>query len=201
MVYKELKETLAAYAHRDDLDEQIIRAIRNAETRIYGDLKCDEMSRWVEVEVSDEVFNLPYDFISARAVVVYIDGKSTPLDYLNPTQYYQRRAQLSGPPAVYTVAGGDIHVYPPASEEARYSVEITYYAKPAALTNDVDTNALLNAYPNIFIGAGMLEVVPFTENHDDMPIWREYYQAEVVRINGRSASTFMGGTAPMMRAG
>ena len=201
MNYIELRQTLADYAHRDDLTDQIKRAVNLAETRIYSDVKAPENEYWKSVTLTESPFALPYEWISPREVTVGgVNGKRYPLQYLPPEQFYRYTGQAVSTPTVYTINQRAMSILRAPTVESPVDAQLAYWGRLNPLTNDSDTNAMLESYPGLFIYAGMLEIAPFTLDAESLMAWREMYTAEVTRINGASEES-RHGVSMAMRIG
>ena len=123
------------------------------EERVYlGDamapgMRAAAMTKTVTVTVTGGVGPLPADFLEAQSA--YFDPRY-PLDYKAPMQLASDNWQ-GGRAAVFTQEGSNLRVAP--SQDG--ALTLRYYARLPSITTG--PNALLNAYPLLFLYACLAE--------------------------------------------
>jgi hypothetical protein len=167
MDYSELRQAILDESLRGDLVDQVPLFVERAEGMIARELRCMEMLERVLLVEADRVQNgryrLPGDWLEDRAVIA--GGRAvrkTSLDSL-----YQQ--STSGAVVAYAVLGDSVdgnviefRGWPGTDAE----IEVHYFARPAPLLQDTDTNRLLEAHPAIYQDAALFHLYKFTQDAD-----------------------------------
>ncbi len=166
MTWRQIKDAVAAYAHRSDLEKMMPTFLELAEQRIYagaseGDVPPLRLSSMMTV-VNPASSTLPADFLEMKRVsVVMSPTYKKPLDF-KPLENMGEQELASGFPSFFSLRGNSLVFSPSFSQD----VEITYYAKFPALVNDTDSNWLTNNASSVYISAMLVEVGYYTEDPD-----------------------------------
>lgn len=148
MTYATLKADIATWARRSDLTSAIPSFVALAESEIYKahaqPLRVREMEAEVTLTVAGLAATLPNDYLEARYIKLD-DADTTQLLYLPPERWNQHQSGF------FTVVGLEVRL--PSNTTS--NLTLVYLAKPAALANDSDTNAVLEAYYGIYLSAAM----------------------------------------------
>jgi len=166
MTWRQIKDAVAAYAHRDNLEALMPTFLELAEQRIYagaseGDVPPLRLSSMMTV-VNPASSTLPADFLEMKRVsVVMSPTYKKPLDF-KPLENMGEQELASGSPSFFSLRGNSLVFSPSFSQD----VEITYYAKFPALVNDTDSNWLTNNASSVYISAMLVEVGYYTVDPD-----------------------------------
>lgn len=166
MTWRQIKDAVAAYAHRDNLEALMPTFLELAEQRIYagaseGDVSPLRLSSMMTV-VNPASSTLPADFLEMKRVSVVISPTyKKPLDF-KPLENMGEQELASGSPSFFSLRGNSLVFSPSFSQ----NVEITYYAKFPALVNDTDSNWLTNNASSVYISAMLVEVGYYTVDPD-----------------------------------
>lgn len=164
MTWRQIKNAVAAYAHRSDLETLMPTFLELAEQRIYagaseGDVPPLRLSSMMTV-VNPASPTLPADFLEMKRVsVVMSPTYKKPLDF-KPLENMGEQELASGSPSFFSLRGNSLVFSPTFSQD----VEITYYAKFTALVNDSDSNWLTNNASSVYIAAMLVEVGYYTQD-------------------------------------
>ncbi len=110
--------------------------LEHAEARIARELRCDEMSATATLDTSSGAAALPADFLGIRAVY----DSTGPLQQVGLMEYRSATSQRR----TYAIVNRQLM--------ARIdSVDIDYYARPAAMTGDASTTDVLDAHPDLYV--------------------------------------------------
>lgn len=138
---------------------------------------------------------LPTDITSLVAVTRSSDKLG--LDYLPPKDY-ARRLTVGGPlPGYYTVEGMTLKVAPAYQGD----LTVSYVAQVPALTVSAPTNAILTAYPLLYLEGCLHEAFSFIQDRDAAMGHFARYRAMVEGVNGSSNRVRYGGGPLRMRLG
>jgi hypothetical protein len=128
--------SVLAETHREDKEPELPEMLEHAEARIARELRCDEMSDTETLDTSSGSAPLPADFLGIRAAYD-ADG---PLQQVGLMEY----RTATGQRRTYTIVNRNLL--------ARVaSVDIDYYARPAPMTADGSTTAILDAHPDLYV--------------------------------------------------
>ncbi len=166
MTWRQIKDAVAAYSHRDNLEALMPTFLELAEQRIYagaseGDVPPLRLSSMMTV-VNPASSTLPADFLEMKRVsVVMSPTYKKPLDF-KPLENMGEQELASGSPSFFSLRGNSLVFSPSFSQD----VELTYYAKFPALVNDTDSNWLTNNASSVYISAMLVEVGYYTVDPD-----------------------------------
>jgi hypothetical protein len=179
MNYASLQTTVAAWMHRNDLTAQLPTFIEMAEARFNRELRLADMEAEDTGTATAGVAALPADFLSLRSLAS--NGK--PLSYLTP-QEFQRfvGATYSGTPPVFTIKDGALSFQP--AGDVPYS--LLYYGKIPALSNSATTNWLLDASPDVYIHATLVQARLYVKDPEGALASEQAYSSAVQSLYRQS---------------
>lgn len=181
--YADLKTGVANYLSRDDLASRVPEFIGLGEDRLYADLRVRFMETSADVVITSGVqtTTLPSGFLQARSVYL----TTTPVqrvEYRAPIEFWQIYAKLpAGTPYTFTIEGEDF-VWGPAPD-ANYTATVLYYARPADLVDDADTNGLFPLAPGLLLYASLIEAAPYLANDPRILTWSAMYDDLLEKIH------------------
>lgn len=157
MTYATLKSDIAAWAHRADMTAVIPSFVAMAETDIYKTgkpvLRVREMETEATLTVTSLTATLPSDFLEARYIKQDDSGERT-LFYRPPEDWTQDHS------GYFTIVDDEIRLPTGFTE----NLNLVYYAKPAALSSDGDTNTVLEDYYQAYLSASLKYAFTYTQN-------------------------------------
>ncbi len=153
--YGELKTWLSATGHRGDLTAHIPGFIQSAEAMRAASVRAVDMVTTATLDESDRdsgaVYNLPTNFIGARAITGTKSSAGYQLKQVSIAELY--RYPLSGTPVVFSIYNEQIEFR--ASPAANTDFTLIYYARPTAFVSDSDSNSLLTRHPDLYQHSSM----------------------------------------------
>lgn len=103
---------------------------------------------------------VPTDFLELRSFI-YTNDLSSQLKYEPPGTFrLNRSTQATGYPNKYTIEGDQVLISPLITGDLVFN----YYARPANMTSDDDSNAVLARYPNLYFQACLIEAYGYTRD-------------------------------------
>jgi hypothetical protein len=171
MTWRQIKDAVAMYSHRTDLEGLMPTFRELAEQRIYtgaaeGSVPPLRLSTMLTV-LNPAPTTLPTEFLEMKRVSAIISPTyKKPLDF-KPLENTGVQENMSGSPTFFSMRGNSL-VYSPSFSQ---DVEIIYYASFPSLVNDNDTNWLSINAPTTYIAAILIEVGYYTR--DDLLTQRE----------------------------
>jgi len=139
---------------------------------------------------------LPPDFLEMRDIHINTTP-ATALTYLSPSAFYaSARTTDQGKPVDYTVLGSDLQLAP--IPDTSYTLQMLYYAKPAALSDSVSSNVFLANYPDALLYAALGEAEPYLMNDARLQTWAALYDRAINAISVSDQSSEYGGQSMSM---
>lgn len=152
-----LKADIAGWARRGDLTSAIPSFVALAEMEIFKTHNPPLRVRQMETEASLTVTSLtaavPTDYLEARYIKLNDTDRTTIL-YTTPDNWNQYKS------GYFTVVGDEIRL----PSDITSNLKLVYIAQPAALTNDSDTNAVLDAYYGIYLSASLKHAAAYVKD-------------------------------------
>lgn len=200
MNFGELKQEVANYMHRTDLDTFIPEFIEKARARINRDLRVREMITQATVVPVANPFPVPAGFLEMRDMFHEKSaGNRRTLTLTNRLglNRFKGTNTAQSNPALYSIDGLSV-------ETAPGGIGITFtqifYASEDAFVDDADTRLTLDVYPTIWLYAALIEGHSFTQDLDIMQSVQNFYTSEVEQANSVAAASESGAALEMSGA-
>lgn len=181
--YSELKTAVANYLGRSDLTSQIVDFINLAETRLARDIRTRKILKTATATMTagDPTVGFPSDFIGIKDI--HIKGNPrTALNYQSPSVFSVNiRADEPGLPVFYTLRANEFEFAP--IPDSAYVAQMTYYFKPAYLSDSNTSNEFLANYQDALLYGSLTEAEPYLMNDSRTMVWAELYKNAIQRIN------------------
>ena len=180
--HADLKTSVANYLARTDLTDQIPDFISLAERRILREVRIRQMlvSLDLTATAGSNKIALPANFLEARDLVV-VGNPTKPMNYLSPSALSRNSlSSVSGQPANYTILAEEFQLAP--SPDFAYTLSLLYFAKPASLSDDNQSNILLVNLPDMLLYAALLEAEPYLMNDARLATWVSMYERASVSV-------------------
>lgn len=193
--YGTLKTEVLAQTHRTGLtDAQAASFVRQAEGVIARRLRATEMITRVDLTDSDRVtadegfYSLPSNFLEARAFFL-IGSDAIKLEPVSLDEL--RRVAGSSPVRHYTIiSDGEVEFRGVPSSTAE--VELIYFARPTAFSDDGDTNDILTNHEIIYLAAAKSALYEFTQDLELAEVQAQIAGAAIEALN-EQAGRMIGG--------
>jgi hypothetical protein len=196
MNYGLLKSLVADESHRADLTAQIPGFITRAEAMIARKLRAVEMLTSVTLADADRVsadsaiYTLPEGFLEERCVA------TTERELQKVGLASLIRYQQAGSVLVYAMRGANIapRIEFRATPAADAEIAVEYFARPAALADDADTNQLLELHESVYLHAALFALYSWTQ---DLELAQAAFDTwlEAVETLNEQAGRYLGGAA------
>lgn len=189
--YVQLKQDIADWLNRTDLQDQIPVFIRLAEARLNRDLRVRQMiERAVAFTDSNDNFvTLPGDWLEARQIRVDVAGKLHPLEYFTLEEIGANEKRLvSGRPRFFNLTGNRLEIFPPPPNNTE--IEMVYYSRIPALSDEVESNWLLNLFPDVYLYGSLTHTAAYLKDDERIAVWGSLYASaiEEIRLDDGRAS-------------
>lgn len=192
MNYSKLKEVIADWSNRGDLESQIPVFIELTEARLKRDLRDKvRMTQRAEAMVYGEYFPLPCSW--CETVKVIADGRILRL----VDSFNVERVELYDGPKYYRHVGDQLQLLPGTniSESDPIRFEMEYLEFPEPLSEENESNWVLSTYPDLYIYGAMLQVAPYLQDDARIQIWERAYGEAVSAANVASVKAAGSGSA------
>lgn len=184
--YGTLKAWVSTTGHRGDLAADIPGFIQDAETMIADSVRAIELVTTAALVEADRdagaVYNLPADFLGARAVTGVLSGEDYELKQVSIAELY--RYSKSGDPVVFSIYGKQVEFR--ASPAVNAAFELIYFKRPAVFVADADTNLLIQQHPILYQHAAMYWFHLHTQDVELAGIHRDAFGFYVEEVNAQA---------------
>jgi len=190
----ELELLVAGYLHRDNLAGDIPGFITLATARIGRDLRSQENQIILDpFQPLTGISALPADYRGLKGLSYLNGGKR--VDLVTATQcVIASFTQEASRPQVYNVIGKSIEIRPFSPLDFR----LIYFNAPADLVDTESTNAVLTAYPYIYLYGALIEGFTFTQDGGGRDVVLGTFGEEVALINKQSEKADTGARPRML---
>lgn len=194
--YSTLKSTIADYLNRADLTSQIETFIQFAEADMNTRLRCREQIVRAEATSSAEYVQLPSDWL--EAINLHIVGGQQPLRYITLDEAdIVNKEQIYVGPHYYSLMNGAIEIVPAPAEDI--DIEMIYYAKIPALSDQNTTNWLLTKAPDVYLYGALTHAAPFLMDDQRIPIFSQIYMTRTQALMDESQKSLHSGSPLIAR--
>ncbi|MBW6421609.1 hypothetical protein KX729_09170 [Rhizobium sp. XQZ8] len=153
--YNDLQSTIADYALGITSADPISTFIALGEGDVFTRVKHYLAETTITTSSTANAITLPADFSEARSITV--DGiKAKPVSIYGAKLYAGEIGYLQS---------GNTYVFVPTQETPRV-VELTYYAKPLALSESNPSNWLLTTFPAVYLHASLVRAYRWRRDAD-----------------------------------
>jgi hypothetical protein len=164
--YGTLKAQILEDTHRPDLAGKVDDFVRVAEGVIFRRLRCAEMVARLDLTDADRItadegfFALPSNYLEERSFFLNGSGGC----FLESVSLAELRAYAASAPVRHycVISDGEVEFRGVPSDTA--TIELIYFARPAALTDDADVNDILTRHETIYLDAGKSALYAFTQD-------------------------------------
>lgn len=198
--YGELKSTIADFLNRSDLTSVIPTFIDFAEAEFNRNLRVRQMVLRAEAQIDARFSAVPADFIEAKDLVIVTTNPVQPLEFITQQEMAQERNTTytaASTPKYFSVVGGQFEFVP--TPDQQYSLEMSYFAKIDALSDDADTNWLLTDYPDIYLYTSLMHSAPYLKDDERIGVWAQLAAKAREELISRDASSSFNGSTPRIK--
>lgn len=193
--YSDLKTSIASWLHRSDLTNVIPDSITLTEADFNRRIRVAQMEVRASASFDEAYENLPTDFLEMREIKVN-SSPARSLQYMTPQQMTEFYPTLnSGTPEFYTLVDSTIRLNKTPSSE----VEMAYYVRIPALTDDAPTNWMLTNHPDVYLYGSLAAMEPFIENDDRLTMWKSLYEKALSDVDDADKRARWSGATLQMR--
>lgn len=169
--YAELKATIADFLNRADLTAAIPTFITLAEAKFNRDLRTRQQEKRAYATLDSQFIQLPPDWAEGKNLQINASPVRV-LEFVTTDQADRIRARRYGDTFAdaYTIIGSQLEVVPVVAADTE--IEMAYYAKIPALTDDAPTNWLLTEWPDLYLYGALIHAAPYLREDDRIVTWK-----------------------------
>jgi len=197
--YSELKDSVANWADRADLNQFIPDFIRLAEARLNRNLRLRKMEAKYYANTIGGQAN--YILLAGYIQMREFRLNTTPtrsLQYITPEIYESWNFVGSGMPKFYTVIANELRLG--RVPDGEYEMEMLFWKQIPALTDAAPTNWMLRENPDIYLYGALMELEPFIQNDARMQLWATGYDRAVSDLQLQDEKDRHSGSTLMVRS-
>ena len=182
--YGELKLAWEEWSHRTDLTESVIGNIQKmTAARLGRDLRTDTNIKTEEITIPVDGYTMPFTW---KEIHTIRNDAGHHYQFVSSGHFSSKAAHFE-----YTIEGRKLYV------DKGATVIVTYWHEPDQLIDDNDSNDVLQAWPNLYLYSGLIEIFRFIQDSQAMVLYTQQYTAELAKTNEQSQRKRIG-NAPVM---
>lgn len=196
MTYLQLKNMIADTLNRQDLTAVIPSFIQLAEAEMARKVKHWKQEKRVTLSLDESHETLPSDWL--ETINMYLsDGSPILFTPIAEISREKLSYPANGKPRMYTINAGEFEFYP--VPDTSYDLTMVYRARTPELTQDDDTNWILNDYPDVYLYSALLHTAPYLQDDERVGLWASLKEAAIMSLNQESQAGKYSGTPLKMR--
>lgn len=163
--YGQLKSAITAWMlDLSDVGANVDDCVALGHTYIFTKLRTRKMVTNVTLSPTNNEYTLPTDYLQHKRVTELASPRR-PLEWITPkSAEYLYPSRTSGLGIHFTVEGEKLIVFPYTAN----SIELSYYAEAPAMTEEGDSNWLLQKFPNLYLSAGQMYAADFLKEDGEV---------------------------------
>ncbi len=197
MTYKDIKDLVAFYAHRNDLGQYFDSIFVMATDFIAQRVRLNAMESIITLNTVNGVVDLPSDFVEARNVSRIAGAQRYGLALHTVRGFDRFNINASGVPRAYALIANQLHISPPSDS---IDIELTYYARPAALVNDNDTNTVLTKHSALYLYAALTYAASAIQDTETQQVSAQQFNTELQNAEEADILSRESGDTPEIRS-
>lgn len=174
--YATLQSEIASWLNRDDLSSIIPTFIQFVESDVNSRLRHQKMVVRAQATSNQEYVQLPGDWLEAINIHI-IDG-AQPLSYVTLNEADRiNKQQIVTQPSFYSIMDDALEIVPaPASN---IDIEMIYYGKIPALSNQNTSNWLLVKAPDLYLYGSLVHAAPYLLDDQRVGLFANMYNSRL----------------------
>ena len=197
--YAELKDAIADFLNRDDIAASSGTFISLAENNFNRQVRHWRMEKRSTAIASTQYTGLPQDFLEPIRFSI-TSGTTTRLEMLSQAEMLDMREaskNVANNARFYAITDGSIELLPTPSSDQ--TIEMVYYGKPTALSDENASNWLLTYYADAYLYGSLVHSAPYLKDDARIQVWAALLKNAIDGINADSDNAKFGGTGHRMK--
>jgi len=174
--YAELQAAILARMDRSDLTTEVVDWITLAESDITRWLRASWIEKRAYATPDNAFIVLPTDYNGMRNLQWDYQNYRLPLTEVSPDMIDKMNpSTTAGVPEFFCVHDGQIELRPAPSGDNTTTIEISYYAKPTALSDSNTSNEILVNAPDLLFARALAEGFDYILDDNRAQKWLSRY--------------------------
>jgi hypothetical protein len=187
--YATLKEKVADWLDRDDLETKIPTFVQLAEAMFNRELRVIDMEASTILTATAENVVLPSDYLAMRAI--YIEGSpDRPLRGIAPSALRMEFDGTTGTPVAYALVSGMLRLEPPPADTIYLNLD--YFAAITPLSDANPSNWLLVNHPDAYLYGTLFYAEQLLDNPTRAGMWKTLLDETIARLKQSKANDRFG---------
>lgn len=200
--YAGLKDSIADWLNRPDLDDAIPRFIQMAEASLARDPRIRDVTCRGSFQFTGDGVTLPDDYKSLDSW--YHDGPNhfgqIRITTAEQLSNYKRQYGETGVPRFAAILDNRIYFAP--VPDAAYNTRMAYYRKVTPLaTAPGNVNWLLQDHPDVYLYASLAEAAPYLGDDNRVVLWRAELERRLEDMNESISNAQFSGSMRTLTTG
>lgn len=183
--YTDLKQAIVSWSKRTDVADVVDDFIDLAENRIDKTLEMISAETRVtpSASTSSRFLALPSLYKSMRKINIISGGINYKCEYVTPERLIVDPS--AGRPKTFTITS---QIEFDRVPDSAYSVEINYISALSALSDSNTTNAVLTAYPDLYLTACLSACAMWERDFESMAVFDSRFDEAMILANKQESS-------------
>lgn len=174
--YATLQSEIASWLNRDDLSSIIPTFIQFVESDVNSRLRHQKMVIRAQATSNQEYVQLPGDWLEAINIHI-IDG-AQPLSYVTLNEADRiNKQQIVTQPSFYSIMDDALEIVP--APGSNIDIEMIYYGKIPALSNQNTSNWLLVKAPDLYLYGSLVHAAPYLLDDQRVGLFANMYNSRL----------------------
>lgn len=174
--YATLQSEIASWLNRDDLSSIIPTFIQFVESDVNSRLRHQKMVVRAQATSNQEYVQLPGDWLEAINIHI-IDG-AQPLSYVTLNEADRiNKQQIVTQPSFYSIMDDALEIVP--APGSNIDIEMIYYGKIPALSNQNTSNWLLVKAPDLYLYGSLVHAAPYLLDDQRVGLFANMYNSRL----------------------
>jgi hypothetical protein len=174
--YATLQSEIASWLNRDDLTAIIPTFIQFVESDVNSRLRHQKMVVRAQATSDQEFVQLPADWLEAINIHI-IDG-AQPLRFVTLDEADRiNKQQIVTEPSFYSIMDDALEIIPAPADDI--DIEMIYYGKVTALSNQNTSNWLLVKAPDLYLYGSLVHASPYLLDDQRVGLFANMYNSRL----------------------
>ena len=174
--YATLQSEIASWLNRDDLSSIIPTFIQFVESDVNSRLRHQKMVIRAQATSNQEYVQLPGDWL--EAINIHIVDGAQPLRFVTLDEADRiNKQQIVTQPSFYSIMDDALEIVP--APGSNIDIEMIYYGKIPALSNQNTSNWLLVKAPDLYLYGSLVHAAPYLLDDQRVGLFANMYNSRL----------------------
>ena len=174
--YATLQSEIASWLNRDDLSSIIPTFIQFVESDVNSRLRHQKMVVRAQATSNQEYVQLPGDWL--EAINIHIVDGAQPLRFVTLDEADRiNKQQIVTQPSFYSIMDDALEIVP--APGSNIDIEMIYYGKIPALSNQNTSNWLLVKAPDLYLYGSLVHAAPYLLDDQRVGLFANMYNSRL----------------------